>query len=258
MLIHGFLSSSAIFAPLRDVLAQTHTVITVDLPGFGHSASVPVPGSVERVAEMVFESIDRYVDDNSALVGHSLGAMLGLQIALDHPHQVRNVVSYGGCGAGHVPTRFETYENSIKRIEATGIEAVAASIAAKWFCLGDRHPLYELAKAAGAGSDQLGAIRYLQVMADWDVRHRLGDLAARTLVICGDRDRATHPDLSLELWRNIPNAQLCILPGCGHITHLERADLFNAVLGQFLAVAERGGCLSRKEAVDPLHQRATR
>ena len=154
--------------PLRDVLAQTHTVITVDLPGFGHSASVPVPGSVERVAEMVFESIDRYVDDNSALVGHSPGC--NARVAnRTRPTltQVRNVVSYGGCGAGHVPTRFETYENSIKRIEATGIEAVAASIAAKWFCLGDRHPLYELAKAAGAGSDQLGAIRYLQVMADW-------------------------------------------------------------------------------------------
>jgi pimeloyl-ACP methyl ester carboxylesterase len=61
----------------------------------------------------------------------------------------------------------------------------------------------------------------------------------RTLVIGGDRDLSYSLDEMLALSRAIPNAELCVLPGCAHNAHLERPDLFNQVVAGFLQAIRR-------------------
>ena len=58
-----------------------------------------------------------------------------------------------------------------------------------------------------------------------------------TLVIGGDRDRSVAVSEFIKLREGIRDAQLCIAPGCAHAVHLEKPDLFNRVVGDFLLAA---------------------
>ncbi len=234
VLVHGFLGSGRIFEPLTEHLLRSCSVTTVDLPGFGHSRDVPVPPSVEALSRQVAETIRASGLEKCAILGHSLGAWIALEISLQQPSLLEKMVLYGGSPDGYCPDRFESYEQSIERIRAQGVESFAADLAAKWFRRGSDDPMYPLAREAGSGANEAAAIQHVQSWNDWQTRDRLGQVATPALIVCGDSDRSTHPDLSVEMWKKIPNAQLFIAPDCGHIVHLEQAEVFNALVSRFL------------------------
>ena len=91
-----------------------------------------------------------------------------------------------------------------------------------------------MAKTAGARTNEAGAIAHVAMWDHWKARDRLVDIQSPTLLICGDADRSTHPDLSIEMWRKIPRSHLFIAPNAGHAVHLEYPDVFNAVVKRFL------------------------
>ena len=235
VLQHGFVGGGEYFAPLSANLAQNYDVIATDLPGFAGSAHIPVPDTIAVVAAALVDTVTGLGVERFSLLGHSLGSVTALQAALDYPERIEKLILYGSTPSGTLPDRFETWDDTVSRIESESIETMAAWIAATWFVDGDKHPLYEFTKAAGAGASQEGAIQMIRTSAPWDIRDRLGEISMPTLVICGDSDRSTHPGLSYELWHGIPNAQLCVLPGCAHNAHLELSEVFNPLIARFLA-----------------------
>ena len=234
VLQHGFVGGGEYFAPLSAHLARNFDVIATDLPGFAGSADIPVPDTIAEIAAALVDTVTGLGVERFSLLGHSLGSVTALQAALDYPDRIEKLILYGSTPSGTLPDRFETWQETIARIEKESIDAMAAWIAATWFVDGEKHPLYAFTTAAGAGASQEGAIRMLRASAPWDVRDRLGEVAMPTLVICGDADRSTNPGLSYELWRGIPDAQLCILPGCAHNAHLEASEVFNPLIARFL------------------------
>ena len=68
-----------------------------------------------------------------------------------------------------------------------------------------------------------------------DNRKRLGEIAAPTLVLCGEQDAITPPRVHAELRDAIPHAQLVVVPACGHLATLERPAAVNAALRCWLA-----------------------
>jgi 2-hydroxy-6-oxonona-2,4-dienedioate hydrolase len=230
----GFGGGSGYFAILAAHLAANFDVIATDMPGLAGSANEPVPDSIPGIAESLLSTLNELKVDRFMLLGHSLGSMTALQAALDHPERIEKLILYGGSATCDLPHRFETLEETIARLESEGIELISARTAATWFVDGAKHPLYEFTRNAGSGASKEAAIRLIRGQIGWDVRDRLGEVAMPTLVICGDSDRSCHPDCSYEMWRGIPEAQLCILPNCAHNAHLEMAEVFDLVIGRFL------------------------
>ena len=68
----------------------------------------------------------------------------------------------------------------------------------------------------------------------FSVGGRLGEVSAPTLVIVGEQDRVTPPFLSEEIAAKIQGAKLVRIPGCGHISNLEKPEEFNRALMEFL------------------------
>jgi pimeloyl-ACP methyl ester carboxylesterase len=234
VLVHGFLGSGKIFEPLTAHLAQTFSVTTIDLPGFGGSYDVTAPSTVEQLSTMVADTIQSAHIEKCAILGHSLGAMIALELSLQKPGLLEKMVLYGGCPDGYLPGRFETTQESINKIRVKGVDSVAADIAAQWFRRGKEDPMYPLAKAAGSKSNEAAAIIHLKSWDHWKARGRLHKVITPTLIICGDSDRSTHPDLSIEMWKKISKSQLFIAPNAGHIVHLEYQNEFNAIVEKFL------------------------
>ena len=235
VLIHGFLASGKVFEPLTTQLATRFTVTTIDLPGFGGSAREPVPDSVGALAQLVAENIESMGIERCSVLGHSLGAWIALELSLDHAHLLDKAVLYGGSPDGICPDRFEPYEHSIERIRSQGIEDFGADLAAEWFREGKAAAGYPLTLKAAEGVSADVAIAHVKTWNDWQTSHRLAQVATPTLIVCGDGDRSTHPDLSIDMWRRIDGAQLFILPNAGHAAHLEYPQVFNAVIEAFVA-----------------------
>jgi pimeloyl-ACP methyl ester carboxylesterase len=73
---------------------------------------------------------------------------------------------------------------------------------------------------------------------NFDVMGRLGEINCPTLVLCGEDDRLTPPKYAQYLQDSIPGASLTILPHAGHMVMLERPELVNQAIEEFLAATE--------------------
>lgn len=234
VLVHGFLSSSKYWLPQKVYFEGMFNTIVPDLPGFGESSGGGVPDTLAEFAERVLQVVDQADVERFALVGNSIGGSVALQLALDYPKRVSKLVLYG-TGSSAPKRRFETIEETIDRIGREGLACVRRHIAATWFVEGEKHPFFPLCADAGECVSAEAAVRTLRAVSKWDVTERLGELSVPTLVISGDRDRSTAPEDSYLLWRGIASAQLCIVPNCAHNVHLERPEVFNKIVFDFLA-----------------------
>ncbi|MGH6704781.1 MAG: alpha/beta fold hydrolase [Bradyrhizobium sp.] len=231
---HGFMGGCGYWLPQLGNLGASFDVITPDLAGFAGSRDETVQESIEGHAAAVCELLDWLKVQRYHLLGHSMGGMIALQIALDYPQRVGKLVLYGTSSSGNLPSRFEPLEASIRRIEQEGLDACAQRIVRTWFIDGDAAPYYSLSLDAGRGTRADAAIAALACIARWDVTRRLAEIDAPSLVLCGDRDRSVDPQQAYALWRGIDRSELCIAPGCAHNVHLDAPDFFNHVVRHFL------------------------
>jgi len=234
VLQHGFLGGSGYWLPQIQYLCPRFDVIAPDLPGFGSSGKLATPNTIAGFIDALMGLMDELQVSKFSLVGHSMGGSIAQQVALNHPDRLERVVFYGASSIGEIPGRFETIVDSIRKLPEDGIERTAVRFAKSWFLHGDTAPAFDFCLQAGQGATVEGATHALQAIEKWNVDDRLHEISTPALVICGDGDRGTPPQRSMRLYEALPNARLAILPGAAHNLHLERTELFNQVVGDFL------------------------
>lgn len=93
VLIHGFLSDSHYWRPIRRELSSTHRIITIDLLGFGHS---PKPRRAEYTldqhAAAVIETLRPLLTKPAIIVGHSMGALVSARVSQLAPELTERLV----------------------------------------------------------------------------------------------------------------------------------------------------------------------
>ena len=73
------------------------------------------------------------------------------------------------------------------------------------------------------------------IMSRMDSRPLLSTIHCPTLVLVGDGDELTPPELSKEICAGVSGARLVVVPGCGHLSTIERPDVVNGVLAEWLS-----------------------
>jgi len=235
VLVHGFMGGSAQWDAQVAAFSDRFDVITVDLPGFGANADLPALDRITAFAEWVIAELRRRGVGRYHLLGHSMGGMIAQEIVRLDQDNIDRLVLYGTGPVGVLPGRFETIAQSKARALSDGAQATARRISATWFLEQERAAAYEgcarIAQLASPHAIQAG----LDAMQGWRGDAFLADIQLETLVIWGDKDR-TYPWTQTEqLWRNIAQANLAVVPQCAHAVHLERPNLFNRLVGGFLS-----------------------
>ncbi|HEX5509775.1 MAG TPA: alpha/beta fold hydrolase, partial [Pseudolabrys sp.] len=96
-----------------------------------------------------------------------------------------------------------------------------------------------LTKAVRQMAEETGAEAFVRqmtaIMTRPDSRPLLASVKCPTLVLVGDGDVATPPELSREIAAGINGARLCVVSDCGHLSTLERPEAVNAALAEWLA-----------------------
>lgn len=238
VLVHGFLGGSGQWDTLIPRLAGASRVVTVDLPGFYAAADQEAPDTIEGFARHVIAKLDRQSIDRFILMGHSMGGMIVQTIARLLPERVGRLILYGTGPLGAMPDRFEPISVSLERLHKEGFDASVRRIVGVWFRDGAADPGFEPLVRIGLTSSPAAAAAALVAMSRWDGRPALPELTMPTLIVWGDEDRSYRWPQVAQLWEEIPNASLAVIPGACHAAHLEKPILFEAIVNDFLTTQE--------------------
>lgn len=199
--------------------------VAVDLPG--HPEGEPL-ATVEAYAAWLVGVLRQDSLHRPVLVGHSMGGAVALATALLAPEAVAGLVLVATGPRLRVNPRF--LEGLVTRPEATLDRFLE-------LCFGPladsrtRERVREAVRALGPAV----LLRDLRACDAFDATGRLGEVRVPTLVVCGERDVMTPPELGRELHLGIPGSGLVVVPEAGHMLFLERRRLFRDSLRTFLA-----------------------
>ena len=211
ILVPALATTARLWRPQAEALAATHDVVVVDLPGHGRA---PGPFTIEAAAARVTDAIDAAADP-PLLCGISLGATVAALACLSRPGRVRRLVLSGGVA--HPPAVLAVQRFVARMLPVSAMARLAAA---------------QQGPDGAADMRSIGKRTYLaglRELARTDLRPRLGEITSPTLVVCGERDEVNQP-LSRELAAGIPDAELRIIPGVGHLWNLEQPETFTALL----------------------------
>ena len=233
VLVHGYLGGSSQWIEQVAVFSQYFHVVTVDLPGFGLNHSMESPETIRGYAEFVLNQLDRKGVEQFHLLGHSMGGMIVQEMAAMVPSRINYLILYGTGPVGMLPNRFETIEESKRRVVADGTQLTGRRIAATWFVQREQAAQYHVCAELADKASLQASLAGLSAMEAWSGVPYLTQIKSPTLVLWGDSDRTYQWSQPEQLWNNIPAAQLGVIPGCAHAVHLEKPHVFNAVLMDF-------------------------
>ena len=206
--------------------------------------------SQERAAEDIVAVLNHLGLQQAHVCGLSMGGFATLHLGLLHPGRARSLC-IAGCGYGAEPDQRERFhaeaDATVEALRRDGMATFAERYAygptRVQFESKDprgfqdfRHALAEHS-ALGSANTQLGVQKRRPSL--YDLVDQMAALQVPTLVLTGDEDwPCLAPALLLK--RAIPSAGLAIVPNCGHTINLEAPDVFNALLGDFLAQVDAG------------------
>jgi len=234
VLVHGFLGSSNMWNPQIKFFKNNFRVIAPALPGFGNSGTINSCDSIECMATAVLNLLEKKKIKNFNLLGHSMGGMIVQEMARITGEKILKLICYGTGPRGNIPGRFETIDESRKKLKINGLKATAHRIAKTWFIEEDKSKFFYLCDEAGKQTSMKATDNGLIAMKNWNGVKNLRNIKNETLIVWGDKDKAYNFNQVETLSNNIPNSSLRIIKNCSHNVHLEKPDEFNTIVEEFL------------------------
>lgn len=233
--VHGAAEDSRAWTPQLGALANEFTVVAWDEPGAGQSAEVPDEFQLADYADCLAGLI-RGLDLGPAHVaGLSWGGTVVLELYRRHPELVRTLVladTYAGW-KGSLPTdEVQARLTGVRRMLAAPPQAFDPALPGL-FAAGPPQRFMSLLRTLAADVRPHSVRVALEIMGQADLAPVLPTIAVPSLLIWGELDARSPLTVAREFERRIPNAQLSVIPGCGHVSNLEAPEQFNALVREF-------------------------
>jgi pimeloyl-ACP methyl ester carboxylesterase len=237
VLVHGLGGTGAgIWKRQIAELAAGFHVIVYDLRGSGASEVTPGPYSIDLLADDLRALVDELGLGRAALVAHSMGGSVALTYAIRYPGDVLALVGIGAPAAFPDQARAGLAARA-ETVEAEGMGAVAATVATNGvsptFREGKPGEFREFV-ALLEGNDPRGYAAQCRALVGLDVAGALGEVAAPTLLISGDRDGVSPPATTEANAGRIPDGRCEIVADCGHILTWEKPEALAHAAWPFL------------------------
>lgn len=237
LLLHGADGGHLSFSPQMETLAsQGYRAVAWDMPGYGHSAPVE-PYNFLGLARRCQSLLEALECAPLALVGHGLGAMLALELALRADVRIERLVLCAG-GPQLDAAALAQWRGERQRALAAGysMDQMAERLIPQQIGSGALPEGVRLAQYAMGLVHRSAYARALDLMEHFGrSASDLAQLHQPVLVIGGAQDRSLAPEALDALARRLPDARRLSLPAIGHWPHLEAPEAFDAALLAFLA-----------------------
>ncbi len=223
--------SAVIFSPLAPHLPDVGLML-VDNPGAGASPAPKGDYTIQWMADCTADLIDRMSIAPCAVVGHSMGGFIALQLALDHPDLVSRIALIASSPVYlHGGLRLDEKGDASRIIRANLGRLTAPAFRAK----GDafERVVEDVVRTAGPGRGFAGQLAAARA---FDVTDRLQDIRCDALIIHGAQDAIVPESTARFLHDNIYRSHLAVIEASGHLptveTPEETASLLRSFIGQ--------------------------
>lgn len=239
--IHGWGMHRSLLRDFAQFFAMRHTICLIDLPGYGNSDYFDQGDDIHALA--------RYLADHLAalprftLVGWSLGAMVSVQLANILTDRIAKLILFTAT------PRFLTTNDWPFGITQPALQQVRDELSQDYPRAMNRFLQLQLKNLPGA-RDTIRSIRELlvkqptpqaealqqglQLLSHIDLRTILPSITTKIFIINGDRDSLIHTAAARLMTEMLPNAQMVIIHGAGHLPFISHATACHQYIEDFL------------------------
>ncbi len=239
LLSSGLGGAGSFWAPQLEALCRRFRVLTYDQRGTGQSAEpLPDPYSIAAMADDVAEILDELGIGRCHFVGHALGGLVGLDLALRRPDRIGSLVLINAWARGdaHTVRCFDVRRDLLRIGPEAYVRAQPLFLyPAPWMARNAQRLAreHEHAVTHFQGTDTL--LKRIAALLAFDAVDRLGQIACPTLVAAARDDLLVPWTASEALAAGIPGARLWVTAQGGHGFTVTEPETFNAALCGFLA-----------------------
>jgi pimeloyl-ACP methyl ester carboxylesterase len=223
LLVPGLGCSARLYAPQLDALWRFGPVTVAD-----HTR--------DETMEAIAKRILKDAPPRFALAGLSMGGFISFAIMRLAPERVDRLALLDTNARADVPERSAEREKFIAMAQAGKFAEVNAALTPRYLHPDHRGEAFR--KIVDAMADDVGTEGFIRqqraIMSRPDSRPMLPGIKCPALVLVGDSDAATPPDLSKEMADAIPGAKLVIVKDCGHLSTIEQPAAVNAAMAEWL------------------------
>jgi len=218
VLLHGGMGNATNWGFQVPALVDAgYTAIVIDSRGQGRSSRDDRPFSYAQMADDTLAVLDRLEIDRAAFVGWSDGAVTSLLLADEHPERVAGVFFFA-CNVDATGAKPFVYTEIIGRCLSRHRNDYAALSPTP----GDFDAVFEAVGEMQRSQPNLG-------------RSDLARIAVPFWSVLGEHDEFIRPEHADCLATAVPGAKRLMLPGVSHFAPVQRPDVFNAAMLEFLA-----------------------
>lgn len=236
VLAHGAAEDGRIWVPQLAGLADELTVIAWDEPGAGRSSDVPAGFGLPDYARCLAALIEALELGPAHVGGLSWGGTVALELYRHRPDLVATLVladTYAGWKGSLPADEVTARVAGLRRMLAAPSEEFDPTLPGL-FAGEPPDEFVPLLDAMAADVRPASLEAQLLVMAAADQRDLLPRIAVPTLLVWGELDARSPLDLvARQFEREIPGAELVVIPGCGHVSNLEAPAEFNRAVSEF-------------------------
>lgn len=226
--------------PQVPALSERFRLLRPDTRGHGGSPVPPAPYSIDDLGRDVLALLDRLELGRVSYCGLSIGGMIGMWLASEAPERVERLAL---CSTSALLGPKEMWDQRIETVREQGVGALVDSVIGNWFT----SPFFETGgeeveqtRRMLASTPAEGYVGCCVAVRDMDLRSRLGDIRAPTLIISAEGDSSTPPEHGAFIHDSIPGSRFEVIPQAAHLANIERAEEFNRLLLDHLSPAAKG------------------
>lgn len=239
LLSSGLGGSGAYWTPQIDTLAKSFRVITYDHRGCGKTGgTVPEQGGIAAMAEDVLQIVERLGLKRFHFMGHALGGLIGLELALRQPSLIDKLILINAWSKAD-PHSGRCFDVRLELLEKSGVPAFVKAqplflYPSWWMSENAARMAHDDEHGVSHFQGKENVTRRIAALRAFDVDERLGEIAAPTLLMATRDDLLVPYTRSSRLNEGLPNAQLSLWESGGHAMNITLPDRFNSEIREFL------------------------
>ncbi|MCC6230022.1 MAG: alpha/beta fold hydrolase [Phycisphaerales bacterium] len=240
VLIHGFPLDRSMWRPITPLIDRNWRVVAPDLPALGESSARP-QSSIAGITDAVFATLDAIgIREKVVLAGLSMGGIVCFEAWRRYADRIAALLLIDTRPNAETPEGRTARSTVAENVERDGPQIVADSMRGRLFALSTPILLQEEWFARIASQPRAGTAACARALGDRaDSWPTLASITVPTLIIVGDQDVITPPDLSRKMHASIIGSRLTIIKEAGHMPPVEQpratADAINSFLKSLVA-----------------------
>lgn len=238
VLVHGAGDNLGMWYHQVPAFSARHTVLTYDVRGFGRTGLPPGPYSVRILAEDLFALMGALSLSSASVLGYSMGGRIGLELALDHPQDVKSLIlaNSGALPRAPTPESDERARRMQQLFQEGNNEAIAQEMTLSAFSPGfaEREPdAFARYRAVKLENDPRGLAVAMAGLFSEAAQPDLSRLRCPVLIVAGELDAYMDASAARALQAALPGSELRLLL-TGHASAIEAPQQFNGIVLDFL------------------------